>query len=317
MSRPLRMHPVNQMGSRTASPRPEVRTESPISSQRSASPRPGPQIRSESPKPGRASAQEPTQTAPPHRSVSPPAKGSPRPDSPVSQLQSEFDSPIIPPRTDLLPPRIASLDFSESPPPVPPKDDNHKVSPLVQPSSPRSLVSHSTFSLGRSRVSSMSTTTQTPTLSTTARFQPPKPIDTSHPKRALSPLAPDSAYSTGSKFTMSTRDSIDKPLESPSRPTTSRSTKPFSRSRLALFPTTAPSLASLRGRSELTLPLNGDKTDRGNGTGGDDGIGEEAESALPATTPRTVRKVGSMGMLKKFGEKMGFARRRTAVDVGP
>jgi hypothetical protein len=49
----------------------------------------------------------------------------------------------------------------------------------------------------------------------------------------------------------------------------------------------------------------------------DEGIGEEADSALPMPNPRTVRKVGSMGMLKKFGEKMGFARRRTAVDVGP
>jgi hypothetical protein len=150
-----------------------------------------------------------------------------------------------------------------------------------------------------------------------SRSQPPKPIDTKAPgMRAMSPLAPDSAYSAGSTFASSLKD------EPAQRPQTSRSMKP-SRSKLALFPHTSPSMLDLRTKSDMALPLAERST-----TYADDSeanVGEEADSALPAHPPRLVPRpkdggrtigaardgMGTMGT--KLKKLMGFGRKNQKV----
>ncbi|KAF2666645.1 hypothetical protein BT63DRAFT_313655 [Microthyrium microscopicum] len=142
------------------------------------------------------------------------------------------------------------------------------------------------------------------------RSPPPQSIDTNAAeKRAASPLGPSSAFSTTSGFPPSIRDLMDQ-----ARPSTSGSMKPPSRNKLALFPTSSPSLIDLRSRSAMALPLRERSMT-------EIGVGEEADSALPdppAQPPRLVprtRDGGKSTVAPKIGvglklkKLMGFGRR--------
>jgi hypothetical protein len=156
--------------------------------------------------------------------------------------------------------------------------------------------------------------TASPT-STKEELSPPRPVPPPKPlfakaitRKPLSPYPPDSAYASNFAASMT-----DLHVGSPTRPATSRSMKPALRSqtKLALFPTPSASMISLRAaQSAVDLPLK-------SGSYMDDGIGEEADSALPMPAPRlnTHRPSGS-GRMAAFKKLINFGRRRQ-VDVGP
>jgi hypothetical protein len=118
---------------------------------------------------------------------------------------------------------------------------------------------------------------------------------------------PDSAYATN--FSTSMTDLLGRESPGLARPATSRDTKPGARfpTKLGLFPVPTPTFSSLRA-AQSHGDLHGSYQDDGYV---DDGVGEEAESALPVPTllhhrSRDGGRKLTVGVFKKF---IGFNKR--------
>jgi hypothetical protein len=214
-------------------------------------------------------------------------------DSATPSVAAKTSSPVIPKA-----PEEPAKKMSLADKPLPPITGRESPSPeLVENSSPTEP-DHSDAKEDPQTNSLKRSSSQTLAATASGSLVPPASLDT---------------YGNAS-FASSMSDL--RPEEASTRPNTSRSFRPNpSRSKLGLFPTASPSFVSLRAaQSELTLPLKGIHTE--------EGIGEEADSALP---PPMVRKsassggsgisIGGMGVFKKL---MSFGRRghRMANSLG-
>lgn len=235
--------------------------------------------------------------------------------SPLPFLHSEKQSPCHSANLS-----IAS-NIHKALPAIPRELSDYNLSPPQSPAAPSFF---SSFSLGKASDSGAESITHVQAGRRTdmdvhppLKSHPPKSIDTKiDGMRAMSPFGPDSGLSTGT-FASSLRE------ESIQRPQTARSLKP-SRSKLALFPHTSPSMLDLRTKSDMALAgversMMHDDEDEAE-------VGEEADSALPPhpyAPPRLVprvkdggRHVNSNGGMQKVGTKLKnfFGRRGQKVQ---
>ena len=239
-------------------------------------------------------------------------------DAPKSPLSTTF-----PPLGDSVAPVLAAnIDAPAAPRPL--DDPAKKVNLADKPLPPiKGRESQSVEGTGEATPSTDSETDDSDTETVEPTNPPTDPSNhTSSPQMpAVTPagsLAPPNSDTYGNASFASSTNDLPRPEEASTRPNTSRSFRPPpSRSKLGLFPTASPSFVSLRAaQSELTLPLKDIHT-------GEEGIGEEADSALP---PPVVRKsassggggiggIGGMGVFKKL---MAFGRRghRMANSLG-
>jgi hypothetical protein len=233
-----------------------------------------------------------------------------KPESVQSPLPTKIDSPHAMPARKPLPPKPGSqstvASFERSPVPeiskeLPQGNDSPKKTPI-----------------SKAQIRRVDSDNEPADASNTVAIKqdsPPRLTPTQRPdmaklnvKKAKSPYLNDTLHSPGFAASMTDLHRHDFQHQ---RPSTPRSMKSGLRShtKLALFPTPSPSMISLRAaQSEIALPLKDDPYI-------DEGIGEEADSALPIPAPQRSKPSGG-GRMAVFRKLISFGRRRT-VDVIP